>query len=261
MDIETKLIRIDREQASHGSFIDPEYVMHIVFQGNFLFQNQQDAYSIESRDLILISPNKLHALHDVKEVDMMVIHFYDHTKVLEGLDLSHVISLDRQTFTPIETISTHLYNIWTSAKENTRFIIDGLVHTLVGYFIEYATHQNMKTKTHQQFFNWKSIQQAVSYIQENFTNSDISISEVSRHCQLSYNYFSFLFKQYTNESPHHYLTRVRLEYAKEQIFNGKYNISQAAQASGFCNLQYFSKVFKKHEGIPPREWLRKLSYS
>ncbi len=258
MDLQTKIVRIDKKETSHGSFIDPEYVLHIVFKGRFDFQIQNENYRIEQGDLILIPPNNLHAVKNAEEVHMAVLHFYDHSNMIETLGLEPVLHFPDEEFTTIQSLSTQLSKMWSMNTGAHQFIVDGLLHTLIGMYI-LQNREGKKTISRQQFSNWKSIQEGVSYIQAHFRDPNITIAAVSRQCNLSYNYFSYLFKQYTHEAPLHYLTRLRLEYAKECIYNGKFNISQAAAASGFGNIQYFSRTFKNYEGLSPRAWLKKYS--
>ncbi|MDC7238897.1 MAG: AraC family transcriptional regulator [Spirochaetales bacterium] len=258
MDLQTKFLRIDREKTTHGSFIDPEYVLHIVFQGRFDFQIQNENYSIEQGDLILIPPNNLHAVKNAENIHMAVLHFYDHSNTLESLGLEPVLHFKGREFGTVKSLSTQLEEYWSLKSSVRQFAVDGLVHTIIGMFI-LQNRKGGKVSSNRQFTNWKSIQEGVTYIQNNFKDPGISIAEVSRICNLSYNYFSYLFKQYTHESPLHYLTRLRLEYAKECIYNGRFNISQAAAASGFANIQYFSRTFKNYEGLSPRAWLKQYS--
>ena len=51
-----------------------------------------------------------------------------------------------------------------------------------------------------------------------------------------------------------YLTQVRVEEAKAMLKNPKYNVMQVAEESGFDDPAYFTRVFKKHEGITPSKF-------
>jgi two-component system response regulator YesN len=48
-----------------------------------------------------------------------------------------------------------------------------------------------------------------------------------------------------------YLTQVRVEEAKRMLKDPKYNVMQVAEGSGFEDPAYFTRVFKKLEGITP----------
>ena len=164
MEIETRLVRKDIGNVGQGSFIDTEYVMHIVYDGTFLFQNQQDTYYVEPQDVIIIPPNILHALRDVQHVHMLVIHFYDHSQTIEGLDLYQIISLGSNMFDPIRRLSAQLHEIWSEDLDSKQYIADGLVQTIVGYYISFAGFSTKKSRNEDQFYNWKSVKLAVQYM-------------------------------------------------------------------------------------------------
>lgn len=62
------------------------------------------------------------------------------------------------------------------------------------------------------------------------------------------------FKEYTGYTPLQYITKVRLGKAKELLHSNVYNISEIAELCGYDNPLYFSRIFKKHYGKPPREY-------
>ena len=84
----------------------------------------------------------------------------------------------------------------------------------------------------------------------------MSVAAVAEDIGISYIHFFRLFRSYTNESPGRYIKRMRVDHAKELMFNATTNITESALRSGFGSLQSFSKVFKKLEGVSPRSWLQ-----
>lgn len=254
MDLRIKHIRIDRGRTSQGSFIDPEYVLHIVYEGQFSFQIQDRHFRVEPGDMILIPPHRLHAVISPCSVHMGVIHFYDHANQLDWEGMDPVLSPDDAHAVLIKGLSEQLGSVWESGKKEAPLIADGLLQAIIGYFL-LLSPSHFKRGEPGQHKNWRSVQRGVAFIQNRFRDKGLTIRDVSAHSRLSNPYFIALFKEYTNESPHHYLTRTRLEYAKETMLLGKYNISQAAEAAGFRSLPVFSKVFRRYEGVSPREWL------
>jgi AraC-like DNA-binding protein len=59
------------------------------------------------------------------------------------------------------------------------------------------------------------------------------------------------FKELAGISPQDYLTHYRIAYAKHLLTMGGQSISEVAYKSGFSDPKYFSRVFKKIEGVSP----------
>ncbi|SFJ23151.1 AraC-like ligand binding domain-containing protein [Paenibacillus sp. UNC496MF] len=75
----------------------------------------------------------------------------------------------------------------------------------------------------------------------------------SRH-GMTPKYARALFKQATGLSWTQYLTRQRMERAKELLRQGGLSVGEIAQRCGYEDLHYFSRLFKKLEGLPPRAY-------
>ena len=71
-------------------------------------------------------------------------------------------------------------------------------------------------------------------------------------------YFSRLFKKYTGYSFRIYLNKRRVMAAKYLMKEKGLNVSESCFRVGYNDLSYFSKIFKKFEGIPPSVFKKKL---
>ena len=101
---------------------------------------------------------------------------------------------------------------------------------------------------------------AITYIHNNYTTDEIKVEKLSELCNISYEYFRKLFHIYYNCSPVKYINTLKLNRAKELLSSGFYNVSEAAEQSGFFEFSYFSRFFKKHVGVSPLEYMRKKDY-
>lgn len=97
------------------------------------------------------------------------------------------------------------------------------------------------------------IHPAVEYIESNYCkNTDIAF--LSNLCYMSQAHFFRLFKSELGMSPIEYRNKLRLEKAKALLSENECTISEVAQILGFDSVYYFSRFFKKYEGIPPSEY-------
>lgn len=101
------------------------------------------------------------------------------------------------------------------------------------------------------------VQKAAAYINENYMNN-ISLESVSEYVYLSTSYFSRLFKKETGVNFVDYLNKVRVEESKKYLSDLKVPLSDIPHMVGFTDQSYYTKVFKKIEGISPGQF-RKLT--
>lgn len=101
------------------------------------------------------------------------------------------------------------------------------------------------------------VQQAITYIRGNY-NRDISVPDIADAVKISEGHLRRLFKQELNIKVLDYLTEYRLECAKLLMKNKEDNLSEIWKKTGFTSAQYFSYVFKKKEGILPKDYLKQI---
>jgi YesN/AraC family two-component response regulator len=100
------------------------------------------------------------------------------------------------------------------------------------------------------------INKAKEFIAENL-DKDISLNMIAEELNLSSSYISKLFKDITNVKFLSYVTRLRMEKAKELLTEGGMLVHTVAGKVGFHNYSYFSKMFKKYYGQLPGVYRRK----
>ncbi|MBL8026260.1 MAG: helix-turn-helix transcriptional regulator [Fibrobacteres bacterium] len=96
-----------------------------------------------------------------------------------------------------------------------------------------------------------------SYLEANF-NKPITLDDLSKKANLSKNHFCAIYKKYLKISPIEYLIDLRIEYAKELLKNIDLTMAQISQTVGYEDEFYFSRIFKKRQGISPAKY-RNLS--
>jgi two-component system response regulator YesN len=56
-----------------------------------------------------------------------------------------------------------------------------------------------------------------------------------------------------------YLSNTRIGNAKKLLASGRYKIGEVAEKAGYTNRFYFSKAFKKIEGLTPSEFINRTA--
>ena len=98
------------------------------------------------------------------------------------------------------------------------------------------------------------ISQAEAYVAANFCDPNISLISVARHVGMSAAHFSTVFSQAMGRSFINYLTAMRLERAKQLLTSTNMKLSDIALEIGYNEPNYFSHVFRKAEGMTPKEY-------
>ena len=100
----------------------------------------------------------------------------------------------------------------------------------------------------------KLVRRACEYIQEHYQSPDISLNSVAAHVALSPAHFSTIFSQEMSVTFIDHLTNLRMEKVKELLASTDEKIVSIAFDVGYSEPNYMSYVFKKREGITPKEY-------
>ncbi len=97
--------------------------------------------------------------------------------------------------------------------------------------------------------------EALNYIHVN-AYSEIDLNRAAAICFLSRDRFNHVFKETTGYPPNVYLTKLRVERAKQLLRDEGMSVRECAESVGFDDANYFCRVFKKETGIPPKRYAR-----
>lgn len=109
---------------------------------------------------------------------------------------------------------------------------------------------------HSKSHTYMVIERVTVYIQQNLS-ADLTVNHCAKMIYLSESYFAHLFKKVTGVSFNKYVTRERIEKAKEMLIQNK-QVQEIASAVGYKERRYFSDVFKKTTGLTPSEFRQKM---
>lgn len=101
-----------------------------------------------------------------------------------------------------------------------------------------------------------AVKDAIRYISEHLSQN-MSIRDIADYAHLNPQYFMRLFKKETSKSVLEYITESRLTFAKKMLRQTNLPITEVALSAGYDNFSYFSKLFRRNEGMSPSEYRKK----
>lgn len=140
----------------------------------------------------------------------------------------------------------------TDMKRMTTAIEDA--ESTISYLKELFTFALTARDTNSNDRYGQIIREAKDYIADNFSNSEFSLNRIAEYIGVSSSYFSSIFKQGTGQSFIEYLTRVRIDKARELLKCTNLRAAEIGESVGYSDPHYFSAAFKKIMGQSPTEY-------
>ncbi len=237
-----------------------------IIKGKLLITLNNNSFTAKDGDVVFVNPETIHGATPYEcEYECLVfpLSFFKSgnrtcDRFLEDLS-DRNCKLD---FMPsgIELIAcaNDLFETVKTRENGYQFITIGLVYRLIGLFVKsdqysYET-KGLTDKNDQKVLKLKK---ALAFIRENF-DKEISLDEIASPSGFSTKYFCSFFKEMTGKSAIEYLNSYRVERACRKLLGSDQTITQIAYGSGFNDLSYFIKTFKRIKGCSPSDY-RKTS--
>ncbi|MCD8209081.1 MAG: response regulator, partial [Bacteroidales bacterium] len=92
-------------------------------------------------------------------------------------------------------------------------------------------------------------------MEDELGNSELNVVSMAESLHISRTKIYYKVKGLTGESPSNFFKTYKLNRAAELLREGRYNVSEIADITGFSTLSHFSTSFKKRFGVPPSEYV------
>lgn len=176
------------------------------------------------------------------------VHFSGE-KCCELLDVLGIC--DSRIFKPmhtakIEHIFSSICDSFLKKDIGSTVICSGLLISLLGMISEYT-----KSNETQGFVKYRRIINDEIMRFKVDPSKKFIVAESALNCGMSVTHFSRIFKSVTGDPPLKYITRIKIEKAKEMLIFTDESISNIATRVGYTDQNYFAHIFKKFEGMAP----------
>ena len=278
-----------KENKPHGTKDDPFSIYHIanvkrsfqipvhwhdefeiiyVKSGFLTVSISGENYIGKPGDAFVVSPGNLHFmgsqtgnvdyftfLFPLKYISFRTDDILD-DKLLEPLNSGHLI-ISPEIEDTVKEQCEQLVEIYGAKKEESQSKITAQIKTKIillqfilelwkkGFIVENDTSGKNTVE-----------KEMVSYIQQNFTEK-ILLKEFGEQFHLSEKYISRYFKEHFHITISQYVTYLRLEHAKQLLQDTDIPVTEVAMQSGYQNVSYFIRSFKKTYGMSPLKYRNK----
>ncbi|MDP4088583.1 MAG: AraC family transcriptional regulator [Bacillota bacterium] len=164
------------------------------------------------------------------------------------LPFSHIQNIDdKYLFSRLVNLFSQLNRSFLSTKDvgrvNERLIFCEILALLFKF----------KEGNEYNYSNSKKVDKVINYMTENYAEN-ITLQQLAEEFQISPSYLGNIFKKVTGKSTIEYLINIRINKAKS-LLKDEFTVSETSKLVGFNDIFYFSKAFKKHEGMSPSQYM------
>lgn len=204
--------------------------------------------------------NKALDVLDYERIEALIIKELDRIKEYENSELASMIymSLLSILFSYFVKLGRNIDDIFgrgfhpstvlgnETSYQGRRSFVCGCYQKAIRYQLEHQV-----SKSHQ------IAKQAKSFIENHFSDPELSIADISRELLVNQTYLRKMFKEEYQMTISDYITKYRMEKAKEMIRKENSKLSYISYEVGYNDTSYFSKCFKKYFGYLPSDIINK----
>ncbi len=230
-------------------FMHPIYYMHLVCRGTATLKMAGKESPLTKGTLFFTFPLLSYEITDNEDFIYMYISFMGTrgSELMEQLGVSE----DRPVYNGFDDeIPAWRRAIQRINPQNANLLTESIMlHTLS--FLTGGGNDSEKS-------DGGVLANILKYIDNNYTDPDISLKKIAGIYAYTDKYLSHLFKTQMNINWSSYINKLRIQHSIRLIGEGITSLYELATFSGYRDPMYFSKVFKSHTGDTPRAYIAKL---
>ena len=154
-------------------------------------------------------------------------------------------ALDCKNHPELKRMFTNLLKKWLTKNEICFYDCMSTMYGVIG------SMSQMRSEEYIQSSGTENISAAYEYIKLHFSDKNLSIQAAANVAELSVRRFGELFRKKYKITPNRFIVQLRINAAINMLKTGSYSVAAIADAAGFSDVCYFSKVFKNVTGVSP----------
>lgn len=223
--------------------------------GRSTYIHEQAQFQVSAGTVVLMNPGDVHACNPIDDQPWSYLMLYVDTPWLT--DLQHQLGFSQDlAFRRFSITHTRDASLFEGLKALYEVLIDQQQDVLAKHSaaVEFFADVQLRLNPVDQPLrepNFK-LERAADYIRDHCTHL-LKLEDICEAAQLSPSYLIRAFKQHYGMTPHAFLLNRRIQFAQDQLRNGKL-IADVALEAGFADQAHFQRVFKQHLAATPGQY-------
>ena len=242
------------------------YLLVLFTKGTGTHEIDFGKYLIQERSLFVIQPGQIHNWHLSKDVDGYIVFYsqeiynlyFGSKKIEDYLFFKSTksfpkIQLNAEDSDEIETYFKLMIKESNSLKPKQKDKILNLIDIIN---IEISRKYNFEKDEKIPIYNYKisEFEKLIDF----YFKTEKSPSFYASKMNITLKHLNRISRTILNQTTTDFITKRVILEAKRLLVDNKKSISQVADELGFDNFSYFAKLFKKENGISPKEFRANL---
>ena len=245
----------DGREVCYTRHAHEHFSIGAITAGRSTYLHEQSAFEVSVGTVVLMNPGDVHACNPIDDQPWSYLMLYVETAWLA--DLQHQLGFsDDLAFRRFAITHTADTELFAGLAQLYEVLVDPLQDVLrkQSASVEFFTELQLRLSPAAQPLrepNFK-LERAAEFIREHCTQM-LKLEDICEAAQLSPSYLIRAFKQHYGMTPHAFLVNRRIQFARDQLRNGKL-IADVALEAGFADQAHFQRAFKQHLAATPGQY-------
>lgn len=254
--IEARAIADGRE-VCYSRHSHEHFSIGAITAGRSTYLHEQSSFEVSAGTVVLMNPGDVHACNPIDDQPWSYRMLYVETPWL--IDLQHQLGFAADLdFRPFSSTHSTDIELFKGLNQLYEVLVDEQASTLHKYSTAVAFFSDVQIRLNPAEVevevaepNFK-LERAAEYIREHCTQA-LKLEDICAAAQLSASYLIRAFKLRYGMTPHAYLVNRRIQFARQQLRQGRL-ITEVALEAGFADQAHFQRAFKQHLAATPGQY-------
>lgn len=248
-----------------------EMELIVIQKGSGIISVDFITHEVKAGDIVFVLPGQLHSIKQKKEARMEYENILFQPSMLLcsepdlcGTDfilplmenpatIQTFLTPDAPAYESLSGCIRKIDNLCDSRPKGYQLAVKGWLFQFMFYLVSNQQTLKQPSQAHQKHMD--KLKTILKYVEEHY-NEPSSIEDMANLIHYSKSHFMKFFKTHMNMGFTQYLNHYRMSMAAKLLVSTDDSVLTIAVSSGFDNLSYFNRLFKREFHITPREYRR-----